>query len=313
MNLPLVTIGIPTFNRVGSLEVAIASARTQTYDRLEILIADNGSTDGTRQLLENVAGADRRVRLLLHPHNLGPVENFNSLVRAAQGEYFTFLADDDHLRPNAIEELASVLRDDPATVLVGGTVAYEGKGIRFVERSPDLRGSPAARVLGYYLTVRANGVFYGLARRSALHRVMPIESAPGNDWTWVASLAAQGCVRRVDAVLLTRGIAGAGSNLRSWHRQTFPGLAGRFPYAWAALLAATAILRHPTYEEIGLRRLPLAAVCFVWLLVRAVANMPAIWMSRLARRFLHPRFRALVRQIRAGRQAREAELVDPRS
>jgi glycosyltransferase involved in cell wall biosynthesis len=92
--LPLVTIAIPTYNRAGSfLPVALRSAFSQSYPRLEVLVADNASTDETPALLQSVT--DKRVRYIRHQVNIGANRNYNHCLREARGDYFLLLHDDD--------------------------------------------------------------------------------------------------------------------------------------------------------------------------------------------------------------------------
>jgi hypothetical protein len=93
-SLPLVTIAIPTRNRAGSfLPAALAAARAQDYPRLEIIVADNASTDETAAFMQTVR--DERVRYLRHQTNIGAQRNYNYCLMRARGDYFLLLHDDD--------------------------------------------------------------------------------------------------------------------------------------------------------------------------------------------------------------------------
>jgi GT2 family glycosyltransferase len=92
--LPFVTIAIPTYNRAGSyLPVALRSALAQNYPCLEVLVADNASTDETASLLQGIS--DKRLRYLRHPVNIGANRNYNYCLNEARGDYFLLLHDDD--------------------------------------------------------------------------------------------------------------------------------------------------------------------------------------------------------------------------
>jgi glycosyltransferase involved in cell wall biosynthesis len=101
---PLVTVAVPTFNRVGYLRGCIESIRSQTYTNLEILVGDNASTDSTAEAIHALEAAEPRLRALFHDENLGMVGNFNALLRAARGQYFLLLSDDDLLPPRGVEQ-----------------------------------------------------------------------------------------------------------------------------------------------------------------------------------------------------------------
>src|SRR5436309_10768157 len=84
---PLVSIGVPTYERAATLERAVQSALAQTHDRLEVVISDNGSGDRTEELCRELAARDPRVRYLRHERNLGSTANFNHLFEVCSGEY----------------------------------------------------------------------------------------------------------------------------------------------------------------------------------------------------------------------------------
>jgi glycosyltransferase involved in cell wall biosynthesis len=98
-----VTIGIPTLNRRHLLQRAVESALAQTYTALQIVIADDGSVDGTADYLNQLT--DPRIVILRHPTHRGMVENFNACFAVARGEFILMLNDDDWLLPTAIEKL----------------------------------------------------------------------------------------------------------------------------------------------------------------------------------------------------------------
>ena len=100
---PKVSVAIVTYNHGAFIAEAIDSVlRQETPFDLEVVIGEDCSTDGTREIVESYAGRDRRIRLLLHPHRLGPHEpylegknNFLATYRACRGEYVAFLDGDD--------------------------------------------------------------------------------------------------------------------------------------------------------------------------------------------------------------------------
>jgi glycosyltransferase involved in cell wall biosynthesis len=102
-NRPLVTIGIPTFNRIELLKRSIASVLKQTYSNIEIVVCDNSFDDNTKGLLEFLT--DPRVKYFKNEKNLGMVENWNECLKKASGEYFLLLSDDDLLYEDTIEKL----------------------------------------------------------------------------------------------------------------------------------------------------------------------------------------------------------------
>ncbi|WP_168541940.1 glycosyltransferase family 2 protein [Acinetobacter sp. A2] len=103
-NLPLVTVYIPTFNRVELLKRAVKSVQDQTYKNLEIIIVDDCSTDGTHEYLEQISKEDHRVRYFLKETNSGACVSRNIAIENAKGEFITGLDDDDYFLDIRIEK-----------------------------------------------------------------------------------------------------------------------------------------------------------------------------------------------------------------
>lgn len=90
----LVSVIIPTFNRGGVLPLAVASALAQTHPSLEVIIVDDGSTDGTEELVSRLWGAEPRVRFFRQA-NRGVAAARNRGIREARGDWLAFLDSDD--------------------------------------------------------------------------------------------------------------------------------------------------------------------------------------------------------------------------
>ncbi|WP_180190497.1 glycosyltransferase [Acinetobacter sp. YH01009] len=99
---PLVTIYIPTYNRVDLLKRAVESVRKQTYNNIEIIIVDDCSTDGTEEFLADVAKQDSRIRYFLKENNSGACVSRNIAIEKANGDFITGLDDDDYFLENRI-------------------------------------------------------------------------------------------------------------------------------------------------------------------------------------------------------------------
>ena len=94
--LPLVSVGIPTFNRVALLDRAIKCSVNQTYNNLEIIISDNASPgDEVESLVKSYMDKDKRIIFKKHTLNYGGEKNFEYLINKAKGKYFIFAGDDD--------------------------------------------------------------------------------------------------------------------------------------------------------------------------------------------------------------------------
>ena len=112
---PLVSIVIPTFNRRHFVVDAIESGFNQTYTNCEVVVVDDGSTDGTAAFLREKYG-DRIV--LVTQENQGPGVARNSGIAAASGEFVHFLDADDQLHRQKIEIGLDVFRGRPQVAVV---------------------------------------------------------------------------------------------------------------------------------------------------------------------------------------------------
>lgn len=117
---PLVTVGIPTYNRPEGLEKTIISIINQTYKNISVLVSDNCSTNTeVLPILQKYAGLDDRVKFVVQEKNLTLVPNFQYLLDHAAGKYFMWAADDDQWSPGFIETCVRAMeaRDDIAIAM----------------------------------------------------------------------------------------------------------------------------------------------------------------------------------------------------
>ena len=193
---PLVTIGVPVYNGERFLADALESLIGQTYSNLEILIADNASTDRTPEISRRVAASDSRVRHLRSGENRGAAWNFNRLVGEARGEFFRWAAADDLVRPPLVERSVHVLTSSPDVVLVypktqfideeGHTIRDHEDNLHLDQERPSDRYRAFARRIGYC------NAAYGLVRTSSLRRTGLLGAFPGSDIVLLGELALHG-------------------------------------------------------------------------------------------------------------------------
>ena len=100
-----VSVIMPAYNAETTLPQAVDSALRQTEPRLEVLVIDDASTDGTAAVAEELAARDSRVRLLRSPENRGPAAARNRGLAAAEGAWIALLDADDEFAPERLETL----------------------------------------------------------------------------------------------------------------------------------------------------------------------------------------------------------------
>lgn len=113
---PLVTVVIRTYNRQSYLKEALQSALDQTYENLEVVVVDVGSTDDTPNLLRSFGNDIRHYRY----HNRNHLAAMNFAVEKADGEYLLLLDDDDKLFSHTAEKTVAVVRDNPEISIITG-------------------------------------------------------------------------------------------------------------------------------------------------------------------------------------------------
>src|SRR4051794_27303453 len=110
---PLVSVGIPTFNRATVLKRAIESFLAQDYSNLELIISDNASPDETESVCEEYCARDTRVTYIRQRSNRGPRPNFLEVLHRARGPLFICLGDDDWLDSSYIRLCVQKLTENP--------------------------------------------------------------------------------------------------------------------------------------------------------------------------------------------------------
>jgi glycosyltransferase domain-containing protein len=114
--MPRVTVVIPTYNRARFLPGAIDSVLAQTYGDFRLLIADNASDDGTREVVARYD--DPRITYVRRPENLGITANHNLALQQVGTPYCLIVPDDDLLFPEILERTVPVLDANPRAGMV---------------------------------------------------------------------------------------------------------------------------------------------------------------------------------------------------
>lgn len=105
MNNPLVSIYIPTYNRLNLLKRAVDSVLMQSYRNIEVIVVDDGSNDGTKEYLKEISNKDSRLKFLIKEGNKGAPASRNMAIFSAKGKYITGLDDDDFFTRERVREL----------------------------------------------------------------------------------------------------------------------------------------------------------------------------------------------------------------
>jgi glycosyltransferase involved in cell wall biosynthesis len=168
----LISVIVPVYNARAYLADALGCVRSQDYDPLEIIVVDDGSTDGSGDITTDFGGVN-----CVRQHNQGAAAARNHGLRLASGDMIAFLDADDLWPPKTLKLLATYLADHPETEAVMGRVQYmrrvaNAEGKFMFERFAD--------------PCLALNLGAGLYRRSVLDKIGPFDAALriGEDIDW---------------------------------------------------------------------------------------------------------------------------------
>lgn len=179
LQLPLVTVGVPTYNRPNELRRCINELIAQTYPNIEILVSDNCSPDPRVARILSEISKNKHVRVFRQTTNIGALPNFQFLLNEAQGEYFMWAGDDDFRDPKYVSTLIDGFSRVPhASVSFCDFCECSEDGVRsghYPDHLPLLRafedGRRWTRLLRFFWQYERFGkanLIYGLYRRSVL-------------------------------------------------------------------------------------------------------------------------------------------------
>ncbi|MEX0729853.1 MAG: glycosyltransferase [Aquisalimonadaceae bacterium] len=174
----LVSVIIPAYNRESFIRRTVTSVLEQTYSQVELLVTDDGSTDGTTSILTEYSKRDQ-LRLLSHPgrQNRGQSASINLALTEATGDYICILDSDDMFAPRKLEVLVDYLENNPEIGLVysNGYAVDEKDNILYEIHSADHQefNDPNRLLLDCYFLLPQNAV----VRKSVFDKAGRFEEA----------------------------------------------------------------------------------------------------------------------------------------
>ena len=133
----LISIIVPVYNIMEYIPRCVQSICDQTYARLEIILVDDGSTDGTGELCDKLAHMDNRIQVI-HKQNGGSSSARNMGIRRSKGTYIGFVDSDDFVAPHMYEHLLKGIRETDAKIAQVGRdeIDQEGNALPMVCMPP---------------------------------------------------------------------------------------------------------------------------------------------------------------------------------
>ena len=139
MNYPKVSLVIPCYNAEEYIERAIASVYAEEYPSVELIVVDDGSTDGSAEIVEQMITDEPHVRLIRQP-NAGVSAARNRAIEMAQGEWVALLDGDDLWDPDYLKVVQQMIERWPECGAYGTGFFVEDKMRRIVGATPEKTG-----------------------------------------------------------------------------------------------------------------------------------------------------------------------------
>jgi glycosyltransferase involved in cell wall biosynthesis len=271
---PLVSIGLPVYDRPELLRLALASLTAQSYRNIEVIVSDDCSPgDGTRRVVEEYAARDRRIRYSRRRSNIGAQANNFFVFENATGEFFQWASEDDEWDPRFIETGVRALRDNPdrsawmSTIVntdEGGRLVREYDGFSRFTSTSSKRNDIRAYLLEPEVLGKAN-LIHGIFRRQALGRTIEayrFNRVWGTDMCFMLAFLARFDLLATDEVLMRKRIRRPAAKndmvlIEDPSRHIFP-LAQSVAYVRENLKAAANTEYRGLVLRVMLRRLPIA-------------------------------------------------------
>lgn len=287
---PLVSVGIPTFNGANRVEKALSSLLAQDYPNLEIIISDNASIDGTRELCEKYARMDHRINYHRQSRNLGLMPNFEYLLHVANGKYFIYLSDDDYFPPGILSTYVDYLENNREYALVCGKVNYMVDGrLEDCEEGQTFDGNiPLLRSLNLYQTSKMAGLIHGMFRLD-WGKKLRLRSVLGNDWHFLAGLAFKGKLRQLELDGYYKSMDGTSSDFHKYVRTMGENFIwGFMPFFKISIDAFKEIsFREKAFREVFF---PIRILSALYAAISIMVHYyliikPRVWVGKLMRKF----------------------------
>lgn len=180
-DLPVVSVGIPTYNRPDGLRRTLNCITSQTYKNLEIIVSDNFSdNEEVSKILTDYARIDNRIFFIRQSKNIGAFNNFKFVLERATGAYFMWAADDDYWESNFIEVLISNIGNRSACFCDYSCIDSNGCKIVDIQISISASGETKYEQLKNFFLERIPSMIYGLYVRS--HLLWFLKSSILYDW-----------------------------------------------------------------------------------------------------------------------------------
>lgn len=199
---PLVSVLVPVYNSINFVDDCINSILAQTYVNIEILIADDFSTDGSREAIRKYT-RDTRVKLILNERNIGITNNCNQLLFMSSGKYISLFAGDDIMLPNKLDFQVKLMERMPNYSFCYHDVdVFQSETGNTLYSTRRIYGSP---ILTVHDVIRRMGIPGGMSvmfkRDNTPSAGFDTRLSYASDWLFQIDLAMSGDIGYINTIL----------------------------------------------------------------------------------------------------------------
>lgn len=125
--MDLISVIVPVYNVKNYLKKCVDSILSQTYSVLQVILVDDGSTDGSGELCDLLAKCDKRIQVV-HKSNGGLSDARNAGIEIAEGKYFSFIDSDDYIEPDMVESLYKLAKSTDCQITISNMKRFFSDG-----------------------------------------------------------------------------------------------------------------------------------------------------------------------------------------
>ena len=114
-----ITIIVPVYNSENYIRRCVDSVLRQSFEDFELLLINDGSTDGSLKILREYEKSDKRIRVI-NQENMGVAKTRNKGIKLASGKYIMFIDNDDYIENDYINKYYNSIKDTDYDIVIGG-------------------------------------------------------------------------------------------------------------------------------------------------------------------------------------------------
>jgi glycosyltransferase involved in cell wall biosynthesis len=190
-NIPKVTVGIPIYCGETYLEETLINILNQTFKDFEIVITDNNPGGTAEEVATRYANEYNNIKYIKHTKNIGALQNWNSIIQYASGEYFMYAGGHDLLSDDFIEKALKKIEKYPSAVLIYAPTQFISSEGDLMDREIGLIDTSGASLVRRFVQVLwANQEpLYGLMRLDCIKRTRMQKEIVGSGAVWLAEMS----------------------------------------------------------------------------------------------------------------------------